>query len=350
MTSCGPSLGVLSQCIAPAPNLARGDRLRAALADVRDWDALVADAEDHGVETLLLTHTRAHGVRLPSAVETRLKVRFMQQAHAAAVRARVVATVLDAFDADDISVLVLKGAALAHLVYPDPVLRPMHDVDVLVAERDANPAWQSLRRAGFTPIGGHPGPRHHHLHSLAITADGETIAVEIHRQLLAAAPFVRPLRYEDVTPRAQAFTCGTRPARTLGHEDMLWHIYAHAFLVPVIRPETRLIWIADLVGAMEAWADLVDWDRLRRVYPRLVRALPLIGALVPWSPRVQRRLDCPRRHTSTKSGTAAWWFDVQYGNDCTPRRIWNRLIAHPVNVALTAAQMARLKLDLTLYR
>ena len=226
----------------------------------------------------------------------------------------------------------------------------MRDVDVLVAGRDADRTWRSLHRAGFAPIGLHPGPRHHHLHSLAITVDGETIAVEIHTQLLAVAPFVRPLRYQDLAPHAQEFSCGGRPARTLGREDMLWHIYAHAFLVTVIRPETRLISIADLVAAMEAWADLVDWDRLRRLYPRLVRALPLIGDLVPWSPRIQRRLDCPRRRASTSPGGAAWWFDVHYGNDGAPRRIWNRLVTHPVSVAVTAAQMARLKLDLTVYR
>jgi hypothetical protein len=341
---------VLSLCAAPALSLATGERLRVALAGVRDWDALVTDAEHHGVETLLLAHAHAHGGRLPPPVETRLKVRFMQQAHAAAVRAGVIAAVLDAFDADGISALLLKGAALAHLVYPTPVLRPMRDVDVLVAERDADRAWRSLHRAGFAPVGLHPGRRHHHLHSLGVTVDGETIAVEIHRQLLAAAPFVRPLRYEDISPRAQTFSCGARPARTLGREDMLWHIYAHAFLVTVIRPETRLIWIADLVSAMEAWADAIDWDRLRRTYPRLVRALPLVGDLVPWSPRVQRRLDRPRRHVSTRPGRAAWWFDVHYGNDGPPRRFWNRLVTHPVGVALTAAQMARVKLDLTLHR
>jgi hypothetical protein len=226
----------------------------------------------------------------------------------------------------------------------------MHDVDVLVAERDADRAWRSLHRAGFAPIGMHPGPRHHHLHSLAITVDGVTVAVEIHTQLLAAAPFVRPLRYEDLTARAQAFSCGARPARTLGREDMLWHIYAHAFLVTVIRPEMRLISIADLAAAMEAWVDVVDWDRLRRMYPRLVRALPLIGELVPWPPHIQRRLDCPRRHPSTGPGRAAWWFDVHYGNDGTPRRIWNRVVTHPVSVAITAAHMARLKLFLIVYR
>ena len=32
--------------------------------------------------------------------------------------------------------LVLKGAALAHLVYGDPRLRPMRDVDLLIRKAD----------------------------------------------------------------------------------------------------------------------------------------------------------------------------------------------------------------------
>ena len=343
MTTCGPSFDALSLCATPALNAATADRLRAALAGVRDWDALVADAEQHGIETLLFAHAHEHALALPSAVDARLKTRFMQRAHATAVRARVIAGVLDAFEADAVEALVLKGAALAHLVYPAPVLRPMRDVDLLVAGRDADRAWQSLRRRGFAPFGIHPGREHHHLHALAITLDGQTIVVEIHKQALAAAPFTRPLRYEDVAPRAQPFWCG-RPAQTLGREDMLWHVYAHAFLVSVLRPDTRLISIADLVAGVEAWVEVLDWDRLRRTCPRLVRALPLIGDLVPWSSRVQQRLDRPRLRSSARPGTAGWWLDVRYGSDGTPRRIWNSLVTRPVSVALDATHLARAKL------
>jgi hypothetical protein len=344
MTSHEPSFRVLSLCTAPVLDETGSARLRAACAEVRDWDALANDAEAHGVEPLLLTHARDHGVDLPPAIETWLKVRFMQHAHAAAIRARAIAAILDVLEADGIHALVLKGAALAYLVYRAPALRPMRDIDLLVARRDAEPAWRSLHRAGFAPIGAYPGTLHHHLHALGQTIAGETITVEVHTQALAVAPFVPPLPYEEVAPRAQAFSCGGRTARTLGGEDMLWHIYAHAFLVNIIYPDSRLISIADLVAATEAWADTLDWDRLRRVYPRLVRSLPLVGDLVPWSPRVQRRLDAARHRAPRKPARTEWWVDLRYGNDGASRRLWNRLVTHPASVALAATHLARLKL------
>ena len=47
-------------------------------------------------------------------------------------------------------------------------------------------------------------------------------------------------------------------ARTLGREETLWHIYRHAFCMPVICEPLRLIWVADLLSLVEAWVDLLD--------------------------------------------------------------------------------------------
>jgi hypothetical protein len=146
------------------------------------------------------------------------------------------------------------------------------------------------------------------------------------------------LRYEELAARSQPFVCGERRANTLGREDMLWHIYAHGFLAPLLRPATRAISLADLVATAEAWVDRLDWDRLRRVHPRLVRALRCIGQMVPWSPRVEARLG-----PSPSGGSQAhhWWFDVRYGVDGAGRRLWHHLATHPATVAWTVAGIAR---------
>ena len=311
------------------------------------------------MEPLLLEHAHAHGIALAPEAETRLKVRCLQHAHATAIRTRAIAAVLDALDAAGIPALVLKGAALAHLVYPSPTLRPMCDVDLLVPPHLADEAWSVLRRDGFLPHGKQTSPEYHHLQALAATVDGATITIEIHRELLRATPFVPPIRYGDLAGRSQPFAIGERHAQTLGREDMLWHVYAHAFVINVLRPGIRLISIADIMAVVETWADLLDWDRLRRTYPRLVRGLPRIGQIVPWSPRVERWLGPTRsrepvsaRGISSSTGWRdalssriwwpdGWWFDVRYGADAAPRRLWHRLVTHPASVALAAADTAR---------
>jgi Uncharacterised nucleotidyltransferase len=338
MISSDTSFRVLLLCARRPGDGAIGDRLRTALERVRDWNALALDAEEHGVEPLLLEHARECGIALPPETDTQLKTRCMQHAHAAAVRVRILGRVLHELDAASVPTLILKGAALAHLVYPSPRLRPVRDVDLLVGPPDAARAWRLLQQNGFSRVGPHPGSGHHHLHPLAIVEDDATITIEVHRAALAATPFVPPLRYEDLSARSQTFALGDRVAQTLGREDMLWHAYAHGFLAPLLRPATRAISIADLVFATEAWVDRLDWDRLRRVYPRLVRALRRIGQMVAWSPHVEARLGPSPAGVSRPRD---WWFDVRYGVDGAGRRLWHQLTTHPATLALVAADAAR---------
>jgi len=357
MTSSAESFQVLSLCTARPGHAAIADRLRSAVARVSDWPALVNDAEAHGLEPLLFAHARECGLSLPAETETRLKIRCVQHAHAAAVRTLAIGRTLDVLEAAGTPALILKGAALAHLVYPSASLRPMRDVDLIVPADRAARAWRLLLESGFAPSGQDPGSRHHHLQPLAISLHGVTVHLEIHTRPLATIPFVSSLGYEELAGRSQTFACGERAARTLSREDMLWHVYAHAFAIGVLRPEVRWISVADLVAAVDAWVDVLDWDGLRRRYPRLVRALPHIGDVVPWSARVERRIGVRPRRDVTASGTFSqklwrnalapriwwplpWWFDVRYGVDSPVRRCWYRMIAHPATVVASALDLA----------
>ena len=104
----------LSLCASRPGSAAVAQRLSSALEGVRSFDELAIAGEQHGLEPLALA----------------------QHAHAAAVQARVFADVAGAMAQAGVLFLVLKGAALAHLVYDEPRLRPMRDVDLLVRKDD----------------------------------------------------------------------------------------------------------------------------------------------------------------------------------------------------------------------
>jgi hypothetical protein len=323
------------------------------------WDALAQGAEDHGLEPLVLARLQDAGVTIPGAVGDRLRVRRLQHAHAYAVRTRVVRELGRAFDAASIPFLLLKGSALAPLVYDQPLLRPMRDVDILLRKRDLQAAQAVLQHGGFTPSGIAVARDYHHLQAMSMTVDGATVTIELHHELLRTTPFLKPMCYEDVQGRAQSFLWAGTVFRTLGREDMLWHLYAHAFAINVLRPDIRLISIADLVHASEKWVDVLDWDRLRREYGRLVRALPLLHHLTPLSPAVLARLDrapsetsgpwlaitSPLRWTGALKRDvvwpAAWWFRVRYGVAGPGGWLWYRFAGHPARLLLAAAGTAR---------
>ena len=269
----------------------------------------------------------------------------MQHAHACAVRTRVVTGVLRAMEDNGIPLLLLKGAALAHLVYRDPTLRPMRDVDVLVRARDAPRAARVLESCGFAVAGPVVPPGHHHARAMSTTVDSATVTIELHHQLLPPTAFLRPVEYDDVSRDAQSFDWSGHEVRGLGREDMLWHVYAHAFAINVTRPAIRLISVADLVTLTEAWIEEIDWERVRRRNRPVWHVLPFLHHLTPWSPRVLEKLQwhvgrapdgirpiAPRLSWSVDAcrdvmWPPEWWLGVRYGIRGGPHKVWCRMVA-----------------------
>ena len=257
----------LSLCAQRPESASVAQRLSTALSGVSSFAELATAAEQHGMEPLVLAHVERTSLAIPADLRARLRARRTQHAHAAAVRTRVVADVASALAQAGVPVLVLKGAALAHLVYGDPGLRPMRDVDLLIRKADAGRALDVLGRCGFQPGGLVVPAHHHHLRGMAKTQEGATVTIELHHELLPRTPFVEPRDYDDLIGRSQPFEWGGISYRTLGREDMLWHVYAHAFVILPLRPGAiRLLSVADLTHATEAWIDQIDWARLKAQY------------------------------------------------------------------------------------
>jgi len=360
--------GFLSLCAQRPGSAAVAPRLASALSTVRSFDdELASAAEQHGMEPLVLAHIEHRGLAVSADLRTRLRARQTQHAHAAAVRTRVVADVAGAMAQAQVPFLVLKGAALAHLVYDDARLRPMRDVDLLIRGADAGRAQDVLLACGFRSSGGVVPHRHHHLQGMAKTQDGAMVTIELHHELMERTDFVAPLDYDDLIRGSQPFEWGGTSYRTLGCEDMLWHVYAHAFAINnTLRPVSiRLVSVADLVHATEAWIDRIDWAQLGRRNGRLLRALCVVHDLVPWSPRVAAvlRERAARPATAVRANPidsdngwsarlipdvlwpADWWFRMRYGITAWPRWVWFRFVGHPLHLALPAGRAVMRRLS-----
>ena len=356
----------LSLCAQPPGSAAVAQRLPSALSAVPSFDELATAAEQHGMEPLVLAHIERTGLAVPAAFRDRLRARQTQHAHAAAVRTRVVADVAGAMAQAGVPFLVLKGAALAHLVYGDPRLRPMRDVDLLIRKADAGRALDVLTRCGFRPGGIAVPARHHHLQGMAKTLEGATVTIELHHELMVRTPFVEPRGYDDLIRRSQPFEWGGMSYRTLGREDMLWHVYAHAFVINTLRPGAiRLLSVADLAHATEAWIDRIDWARLRRAVHAACCARCTCYTIWCRGRRTSRRClreqverrpppSVPLRSIRILTGPSRlipdvlwppeWWFRMRYGITTWPRWVWFRVVGHPARLALSAGRAVMTRL------
>ncbi|MBT7073033.1 MAG: nucleotidyltransferase family protein [Anaerolineae bacterium] len=268
---------LLTLCARAQANPAHYDRLREAAEKLPSWDNLPHLAELHSIAPLVYTHLQAAKIDIPKSAENDLKAHYLRHNHANRIRTRALAEVLKAFQDADIQVLVLKGMAVAHLVYPHPRLRPMSDIDLLVSKGNAQEAQAQLKKLGFSMQA--PGKNdfeHHHLPPASRQINGIPIHIEIHHNLSRKQS--PTTNFEALYPRAIPFNLSGVPAHALGYADMLAHTYNH--LVEAPFQSFRLIWIADMVSLIEKFADQVDWER---VPPRVSNLLPLLSEMPPFN-------------------------------------------------------------------
>lgn len=263
------------------------DELARVARTVDDWPTVAEQAEAHGVAPLVWRYLRTAGAPVPEVTARVFRALVGRHQHAARARAVVLGELLHAFEAAGIEAVVLKGAALACLVYPAPELRPMRDLDLLVRPADARRAQALLVTLGFDAPR-EPARRllrwHHHLPPVVRAHDGLRIAVEIHQNAFSVYAD-DSLGLDTLAAPTQEFAVAGRSARALGHVDMLRHLCGHA-LEPAF--EMPLITVADIVGYAARFESQIDWDRLGRACPVVPNLLSLLHYLCPLPPVLAR--------------------------------------------------------------
>ena len=213
-----------------------------------------------------------------------LRALTLRHRRADQIRSAALIELLTALEKKHIDVLVLKGAALAHIIYPKPELRPMRDLDVLVEPGRAGEAQAILREIGFKAPEQHSGYmyEHHHLPGANLEREGLNVSIEIHRDALSG-DVDASIRTDRLTGPAYEFDLAGHRALALGHIDALRHLTHHTF-EPVA--EIKLGSVVDLYGYATRFAEDIDWTVLRSRFPFVINALrclhyihPLPGAL-----------------------------------------------------------------------
>ncbi|HEU5209718.1 MAG TPA: nucleotidyltransferase family protein, partial [Longimicrobiales bacterium] len=185
-----------------------------------EWQSLFDEAVYHELEPILHWRFEQIGVVLPDAVRRLLEERTGVHALRSRLLLVELGDLLRALAGAGVPVILLKGAALAAGVYPDPALRSMGDIDLLVRERDLPRARDAAIRLGYRPEG---EAAEHHLPPLR--RPGATM-VELHSHIESpSAPF--RIDTEGLWERAQTIRTADCEARTLCAEDLLLHLCLH---------------------------------------------------------------------------------------------------------------------------
>lgn len=127
------------------------DAGRASQLSKDDWEVVLSMVRQHRLDPLLhwrLTHERSD-VPVPDNFRETLADSFKQAALRALMMQRELLLLVRILSKAGIPCIALKGAYLAYTVYPHPALRPLRDLDVLIAKDKALDAYQALIDGGY---------------------------------------------------------------------------------------------------------------------------------------------------------------------------------------------------------
>jgi hypothetical protein len=261
----------------------------AARNDVR-WPAFVEASIWHGVAQIAAGYLVCSEMDAVIPGEVRRFFQGYRTANAARSRALLAESghVVEALRAAGIESIVLKGAALAATVYPEPGLRNFADIDILVqadrlreAEEAIAPLGYRARRAILPDsltheccrmgtadlLTGTLAPDFIPAHAAYLIEDfTHRIALELHRGLFRTLDGLwRRVGLEPFWGGAAVFSPspGSR-ARMLSPEAMLIHLAAHAG----DHAFGRLLFPIDAAFVIAANGDTLSWERL----PEMSRA------------------------------------------------------------------------------
>lgn len=191
-----PASRLLALALDPRSADALANEVGAAIDEGVDWKELARLAAYERAARRLVPLLRPHAARVPDhtvARLTRLSQLGVMQSHFLANRLR---RFLRTMAEHRIPVMLLKGNALAHRLYPDMADRPMGDLDVLVRPDDAERAWELAQTTGWCRRRDVPDARHYigHQHLAPLEDDqGAQTGLEIHTELFTRqAPFALP--------------------------------------------------------------------------------------------------------------------------------------------------------------
>ena len=246
---------------------------RAAAADP---DKLVISAIVLGLAPLLHWQLSVWGVTLPSRVWAKLlSVRSASAARQHAIQTQL-SEILEAGAQSQLSPIVLKGAFLAAHVYPEPGLRPMNDIDILVRPTELPLIEALLLRLGYA--GHYKDPAEGAgvvKHTSTFQRPGGTSGVANPYLNAEAARTVEPhLSLEeswfglraDITPGVWERSIETdiegHAARALCPSDLMLHLCVH-LTFHLIRGWPSLVQLLDLLWVSRRLEE-ADWEQVSR--------------------------------------------------------------------------------------
>jgi hypothetical protein len=159
----------------------------------------------------------------------------------------------------NVPIIALKGIVLAFVAYPDPSLRPMHDMDLFLHHKHVDSAVRILENLGYSCPDRFRG-LHVEAEVKLLQKAGAQLLIELHTQIEVTAPAFGDAG--DIWGRSVKTRISDFDVYTLSEQDFLFHLCLHMARSHCFT--TGLLPFVDILKWVETHGASWDWPSLIR--------------------------------------------------------------------------------------
>jgi hypothetical protein len=293
---------ILLRCITAAISPEAKERLSSIIAGNVDWQYLLELTELHSITALIAHNLISHDFhgQIPKLYLDKLNQSYNANLYKNIIYSAELANILSVFNKHGLLVIPLKGTVLAELLFENPALRTIVDIDILVKPEALSQARSLLIEMGYQQLIAPPKQTPHPFHGAPYYKEVSfPIFLELHWNL--ADEKLLSVSMEDVWCRARPLKLSWGSPLVLSPEDTF--LYMATKLSQEVSGLKMLIDIAEVLKKYENtldWNYIIEsahhWQIKPAIYFALKRAEDMFGAPVP-------RDSFPR----VKPGIWRWW-------------------------------------------
>jgi hypothetical protein len=280
---------LLLLCTTSSMSPERKERISQILKGTVNWQYLLDLMELHGIASLI-AYNLSNGdftCQIPQPYVDKLNQIYNNTLYRNVVISNELARILSAFNQHGVDVLPLKGTVLAEVLYGNPALRSVTDIDVLVNQSNMDQARHLLKELGYKQVE-MPPIWVHYFHDAPYRKEGKfPLVVELHwdladRKLVAVAE-------QEIWRRAQPLKLQGVSTKILSPEDNLLYLSNN-----FSKQKTQILKsLADISELLKKYEGILDWNYIMgsarswqiepAVYFSLKLVKDLLGISVPES-------------------------------------------------------------------
>ncbi|UCC38711.1 MAG: nucleotidyltransferase family protein [Candidatus Aminicenantes bacterium] len=236
-----------------------------------DWGNFLKRARDNGISALIYSKLNENKPDFPntlSEIFEELKKDYYLNAAKNALIFEELGRILKALGTTGPQVIVLKGAALAEIVYKNLAFRPMLDIDLLVKNEDINGLDKKLKALGYGPSDSNVNDidlSSSYLTTLDYRSSSEhSFSLHIHWHFVNSTvpnySLVENIKMENIWRDAVEAEIADAKTLVMAPHHLLIHLSEHALRVS--HSLSKISFFYDIHETINSHEEQLDWDCL----------------------------------------------------------------------------------------